>query len=229
MITMLGWTTTLYFIVRRWVRQRQAWQWWHDQQVLQLHDQAESIRDDLLQQTFAFRRYLENTLTDQPDTMQAASWLDRCHSFHQSLEQLSNELSPPFMADSLPLALQYRTKLWQHSHPDLTVNLDLPARWPDHSPTNNHSILFISTQLVEQMLLTKDSRQLLHLALESQADQYKLTLKLEGVNYAKTRQLIHMREVKHLKEIFHSLAAGHLAIKYEKPWLIGQLCWSDIQ
>ena len=100
MLITLGWATTLYHWRRKWLRQQQAWKWWHQQQAIQSHHTAESIRDGLLQQTFAFRRYLETIgegkTTDSlatPD--QTTRWLERFQTFYHFLETLSDELSPP--------------------------------------------------------------------------------------------------------------------------------------
>ncbi|MBE9066070.1 hypothetical protein IQ260_05330 [Leptolyngbya cf. ectocarpi LEGE 11479] len=223
MITTLAGTTALYSAVRR--RRRRAWQWWHQRQTAQLHKQAESIRDDLLQQTFAFRRYLESTLATHADTDQAEQWLERFQSFYQSLEQLSDRLSPPFIDDSLPLALQFMVQTWQHSHPGLTVKLDVPSDWPGQSVNNNPIILSVITGVIE--LLTPVDDYQLQIILERQDNLCTLTFKQE--NYQATGQKIcaSTPEITHLKEIFCGLTAGRLDIVTTETGLSGQLCWQD--
>jgi hypothetical protein len=230
----IGWATTLCALKRKWMRERQAWQWWQTQQTLQSHHTAESIRDGLLQQTFAFRRYLENNiesdLCGQPKAEQTARWLERFQAFYQSLESLSNQLSPPFTADSLPLALQFVIKNWQKSHPTLTLQLSLPPDW-SHSSQKNQAILSVVTGLLT-LLLPKDSTaQHLQLALSSEQALHTLTLKIEGISPHDPKNIVASPEVQHLKEIFHSLTAGRLDINNKEmdtgSSLTGRLCWRD--
>lgn len=228
MITTLVGTTTLYFTVRRWLRQRQAWQWWHQRQTAQLHQQAESIRDDLLQQTFAFRRYLESTLADNcdhADTEQAEQWLERFQSFYRSLEQLSDRLSPPFIEDSLPLALQFMVQTWQHSYPGLTVRLDIPSDWPGPSVNKNPIILSVMTGIIE--LLTPVDGYQLQITLERQDNLCQITFKQENHQATGKKMCAKAPEITHLKEIFRSLTAGRLDIVINEAGLTGQLCWQD--
>ncbi|MEM8613713.1 MAG: hypothetical protein AAGF93_16940 [Cyanobacteria bacterium P01_H01_bin.105] len=225
-MTLVG-STTLYLAMRRWLRQRQAWQWWHRRQTDQLHQQAEAIRDDLLQQTFAFRRYLEDTLTTQPDSAQTEQWLERFQAFYHSLERLSDQLSPPFVADSLPLALQFMVSTWQRSHPGLIIQLSVPADWPEQSAENNPAILSIITGLIELLVPAGGCKHQLQLTLERQNNWCTLTFKQVQTQTANSQPLTDTSEVDHLKEIFRSLTAGRLEVVVDDSELVGQLCWQD--
>jgi hypothetical protein len=214
------------------MRERQAWQWWQMQQTLQSHHTAESIRDGLLQQTFAFRRYLENNIESdpcaQPKPEQTARWLERFQTFYQSLESLSNQLSPPFTADSLPLALQFVVTDWQKFHPNLTLQLTLPPDWP-HSPLKNQTILSVVRGLLTLLIPTNSTAQQLQLTLSPQDSLHTLTFQLKGLH--DLQNIAASSEMQHLKEIFHSLSAGRLDITYEDSdegtSLTGRLCWRD--
>ena len=227
MITTFMGPTAVYFAVRRWLHQRQAWQWWHKQQTARLHEQAESIRDDLLQQTFAFRRYLESTLATQPDTDQTQQWLERFQIFYASLERLSNQLSPPFLADSLPLALQFMIQNWQYTHPDLTVDFRAPSDWSEKSAYNNQIILSVLTGLIELLVPIENSKQVLHIVLKRQEKLCVLTVSIPGHQPQSGQPFTSRPEVKHLKKIFSSLIAGRLEIVTEASGLTGQLYWQD--
>ncbi|NJM99946.1 MAG: hypothetical protein HC800_24910 [Phormidesmis sp. RL_2_1] len=147
----VGWAATLYRWRQKWQRQQQAWQWWHQHQALQSHHTAESIRDGLLQQTFAFRRYLEALEKDGPTSSspeQTARWLERFQTFYKSLETLSDELSPPFLADSLPLALKFTLNNWifspahgesGHSASGPSLHFNLPTTGPMAQRTKTKS------------------------------------------------------------------------------------------
>ncbi|MEO0867055.1 MAG: hypothetical protein AAFY17_01165, partial [Cyanobacteria bacterium J06642_11] len=213
-----------YFSVQRWLRQRQAWKWWHQHQTDRLHEQAESIRDDLLQQTFAFRRFLEASLDSQPKDEQTEEWLQRFQTLYKSLEQLSDQLSPPFVADSLPLALQCLVQAWQQSQPGLSVQLKVPNGWPDQATKNNPIIMSIFTGLVES-LFPNDQPYELHITLDHEDKQYTLTF--EQTQMAAT-SVVNTVEINHLKEIFRSLTAGRLDINVHSEGVRGQLCWSEL-
>ena len=217
-LIMMGWAATFYLLTRSWLSQRHAWQWWHAQQTTQLHHQAESIRDGLLQQTFAFRRYLETSHTH------SETWRDRLQSFYQSLEDLSNQLSPPFVADSLPLALQFIIHDWQKKHPKSPVQLDLPSDWPQNDTEQNQVVLSVVEELLS-LLTAEDMSQPLQVSLQSTDSLH--TLSLSWQNETQIQTLSGSAEAKYLKEIFHSLTAGRLEMHPSETQVITQLHWRD--
>lgn len=221
-------TTNLYFIVQRWLRQRQAWQWWHNQQTARLHEQAEAIRDDLLQQTFAFRRYLESSLAAHPDVEQTQQWLDSFQLFYTTLERLSNQLSPPFIADSLPLALQFMAQTWQHTYKGLTVELDVPRDWSQASTDNNQVILSVIAGMIELVVPVDGSEQQVHITLRRQDTLCTLTFQQINQLSIDPASVANTPEIKHLKEIFCSLTAGQLEVSTAASGLMGQLRWHEM-
>ncbi len=242
MIT-IGWATMLYWLTRKWLRQKLAWQWWQAQQTQHLHHQAESIRDGLLQQTFAFRRYLESAEQNtsklagsaQPAAEQAGCWLERFQGFYQSLESLSNELSPPFVADNLPLALQFVLKDWarcqrlsqEESQPPVALQFEIPSDWPPSSPQKNQIILSTVIRLLSTLMPLGDLPKKLQLTLSRESALCRLTFRLSGSDPQTLQNMSKKPEVQHLKEIFHSLVAGRLEISHEGAALAGQFCWRD--
>ncbi|MGC1306442.1 MAG: hypothetical protein WA885_04375 [Phormidesmis sp.] len=229
----IGWAIALYWATRKWLRQRMAWQWWQQQQVLQAHHKAESIRDGLLQQTFAFRRYLEaeaEAIATQPKAKQTSHWLEQFQTFYQALESLSNELSSPFVADSLPLALQFALKDWQRSHPQTTLQLNLPANWiePEVSSLDqNQTILSIVIELLTLIVPTDSAGQHLQIALGREGSDHTLRLRLTGDEAQTTYEAAVQLKIQHLKEIFHSLTAGRLEIKEEGRGLTSRFSWRN--
>ena len=223
----IGWMVTLYRWQQKWQRQQQAWQWWHQQQSLQSHHTAESIRDGLLQQTFAFRRYLETVdHRDRPTTPeQTAHWLNRFQTFYHTLETLSDELSPPFAADSLPLALQFTLKSWQ-----CEAKVTAPHNWPQSSPDQNQTILSVVTALLtilshKHIMPTDQSLQRLLVTLSHTDEFNSLTLQISNDSNQSISKILELTEIQHLKEIFHSLIAGQLEIKQEENIIISCLQW----
>ncbi|MGB3296590.1 MAG: hypothetical protein WBB01_26695 [Phormidesmis sp.] len=245
----LGWAATLYKSQRKWLRQQQAWQWWHRQQTLQAHHNAESIRDGLLQQTFAFRRYLESAAvhTASSDTSTSVSpdtasmpeqtrWLERFQTFYQSLESLSDQLSPPFLVDSLPLALRFAIENWQHEQPHSSaqrssitdIQFSFPPDWPQSPPHQNQIILSVVVSLLPLLIPPGHSASQLNIALSREDTCSALILQLHNNPDKTTPNISELAEIQHLKEIFHSLAAGRLEISQKASSLTSRLHWRTL-
>lgn len=253
MLITVGWAATLYRWRQKWQRQQQAWQWWYQQQTLQSHHTAESIRDGLLQQTFAFRRYLEMVgQSDRPHPStpaQTAHWLERFQTFYQSLETLSDKLSPPFIADSLPHALKFTLNNWiaslaqnealqneafaseqipSEKGPAIpAIQCHLPADWPQNSSHQNQIILSITTALLTILVPKGQSVKQIDINLCHTAATNTLTLKIDSESGQAISKILELVEFQHLKEIFHSLAAGRLEISQIGNSLTGYLYWQN--
>lgn len=250
MLVTIGWVTTLYWVIRRWSHQRQAWQWWQQQQACQQHRSAESIRDGLLQQTFGLTRYLEGlsqaacseTISGHPTEHSADrpesyskltdTWVARSRSLYQSLEALSNDLSPPFVEDSLSLALQLAIKDWNQSRPELTIRYHLPSEWIDNSPADNRRILPLVMTLLTVLIPKNSSGQQLEVTLNKKVTPHdsqtcQLTFKLTCNLQTQQQPSIQGVELMHLKEIFHSLVTGRLDISKAEGSLICRLSWPE--
>ena len=241
MLITVGWGIALRRWQQKWHRQQQAWQWWHQHQAIQSHHTAESIRDGLLQQTFAFRRYLEiaDQSTDSLNLQQTRRWLERFQTFYQSLETLSDELSPPFIADSLPLALKFTITGWQSSPAQSetapAIHFDLPTDWLPSSAHQNQAVLSVVTALLT-LLLPKGqikshgkghSANQLNVALSQAGTDNILTLKIASEPTSATSKITELEEFQHLKEIFHSLTAGRLEISQVGGVLTSHLRWQN--
>ncbi|MBF2072279.1 MAG: hypothetical protein IGS50_00730 [Synechococcales cyanobacterium C42_A2020_086] len=87
---------------------QQAMQWWESRRVLRLNTEVEVLRDQVLQELFTMRRCLElvSLETGEAADQQRHVWLAQVETLHQSLERLGFQLSPPYVEDSLPLAIQ---------------------------------------------------------------------------------------------------------------------------
>ena len=196
-------------------QEQQAWCWWHAQQQQRQQQQAETIRDGVLQEAFGFRRYLEAVpSTGSPPE---AGWLERFNQFYQQLEALSDELLPPFIEDSLPLALQS----WLNRAPD-PIRLTVPSCDRDLPVAHNQTVLAVVAELLpilrsqaqpwQAQLTYLDEGQLLRFTCEAAATQV-------------ASQLLCIPEFKYLQAIFHRLTFGTLEIKPETNNLNCQLVW----
>ncbi|MEM9485595.1 MAG: hypothetical protein AAGA83_18115 [Cyanobacteria bacterium P01_F01_bin.116] len=200
-------------------QQQAAWQWWYRQQRQQQHYQAEIVRDGLLQDAFALRRYLEKTDQEVP-----ASYLEQFNHFYQTLEQLSNQLSPPFVEDSLPLALQFLIK--QQISGDIPFEIDGSTDWFTESVESNQIVISIVDELLS--LLSIDAQSPLKVRLWR--DGSVNYLQFVNSSYQQdVPQVEDVPEVKYLKEIFHSLISGTLDIEQNDAKLKCRLSWGTNQ
>jgi hypothetical protein len=251
---MINWLAALYAWHKKVCRQQQAWRWWYQQNTLQSYSVAETIRDGPLQQAFALRRSIETagwpvgefplkSGTAQISAEQTAHWLETFQTLYQTLASLSDQLSPPFVADSLPLALQYTLKnftLRQSAEPlahnsisslangELNFDLNIiPASWPLAHCHQNQAILSIVTSLLRLILPTSRLAQPIMLTLNYKDSLNTLTLHFQPVANCPRLALAKLAEIQHLKEIFHSLTAGQLTVNQTANSLMGRLCWQN--
>ncbi|MFK8184228.1 MAG: hypothetical protein AB8B99_12715 [Phormidesmis sp.] len=114
-------------------------QWWHRWQMQMLCQEANYIRNDLLQEVFAIRRQLESafeTTTAKPHGKPQANisqrkvdsdlHLAKLTQLYASLEQLSDRLESPYGQEALPLALRHTVEPWQQHLP---ITFDFPQTW----------------------------------------------------------------------------------------------------
>ncbi|NEQ51726.1 MAG: hypothetical protein F6K11_16560 [Leptolyngbya sp. SIO3F4] len=197
-------------------QQQKAWQWWYHQQQQKQYYQAEIVRDGLLQEAFALRRHLEQENQDVP-----ASYLDQFNQFYQTLENLSNQLSPPFVDDSLPLALQFLIK--QYTNVDGPFEIAADTDWSTESTENNHVVISVVHELLP--LLQEDIRSSFNVRLWQDNSVNKLQLTGSLSKQQITASILSKTEVVYLKGIFHSLISGTLELKQDNTELICQLSW----
>lgn len=102
--------------------------WWHQYQAHMLIQETDFVRNGILQEIIAIRRRLEMSCPLQPpanDTVCAPHLADLTRLYNL-LENFCDRLQSPFIADSLPLALQHAMRPWQAA---LNLQSHLPAQW----------------------------------------------------------------------------------------------------
>lgn len=137
------------YVWRRQTTLQVALNWWWERQVMQAYDNAENLRDRVLQESFALRRNLELSHAALAADTALADWqtnlprlLTSANRLHEEVQQLSDQLSSPFLSDSLPLAIRHLVAAWEKAHPAIHFALDLPQDWS-------------SQNAVQQDILTK--------------------------------------------------------------------------
>jgi hypothetical protein len=138
---------------------RSALQWWYSRQAWQTWQEAESIRNGLLQQSFSLRRSLELALA-KLDATAKGEWqaeLALIEQLHKSLQQTSDRLSPPYIRDNLPLAVQHLLERQRIRDSRLQLEMQLPTIWRLESYETSRAVL---TTLEELLTMTLAQTQL---------------------------------------------------------------------
>ncbi|MEL6224176.1 MAG: hypothetical protein AAFR31_16195 [Cyanobacteria bacterium J06627_8] len=201
-----------------------ALQWWHQQQVNRLHDGAELIRDGILQELFAIRRELELTYDNQASV--SHDQIRQLEELHHQLEAFSNQLSPAFSRDSLPLAFQHVIQQWTQQHPNHTVLTQLPktlhpigAKGQIAVTVLEELFLFFSNHLTEEASINVE---LIHTE-----DSVTLGVGLCSSAFHQCKAIARLREVAYLQQSFEFLTQGHAVQSVASSKIDWQFTWQS--
>lgn len=197
-------------------------QWWQQRQIHRTHEEAELIRDGILQELFAIRRSLELAHTEQQPISQES--LQQLETLHDRLEQVSNALSPAFSRDSLSLAIQHLLHQLQQQYPQMQVSVQLPV---------NHRSLSLSSRVAltafEELLAlvveTFGEALSLVVSLEYQNQMALLTVRVSGVKPGQQEAIAHLSDLSHLCHAFQFLTEGFLQQRVHDSWVEWQFRW----
>ncbi|MEA5448558.1 hypothetical protein VB780_08285 [Leptolyngbya sp. CCNP1308] len=122
----------------------QLLRWWHQHQTQWLIDEADTIRNGLLQDLFAIRRQMELVAGEE------CAGLATVEQLYGALEQLCDRLSSPYLEESLPLALQHGLNDWPAQ---VILKVELPTHWSPE-PIETVSLLISMIDYLGQTLAT---------------------------------------------------------------------------
>ncbi|MBW4695410.1 MAG: hypothetical protein KME27_26980 [Lyngbya sp. HA4199-MV5] len=219
---------TLVWLLVSYLRTQQALQWWHGRQSLQLCQEADAIRNGLLQESLSMRRQLELS------PVQPLGYLEQTHQtllttiekFYVALNELSDHLDPPYLEDSLPLAIRSAMDAWRVHHPQYPVKLVLPAKW-SHEPPEQGRILLTTLAELLRLTLLKDQPTELSIAicLISHARLSELRLELNCPDISRLSARTRATEFDQLSRAFCFLMPGRWCHQRKDQTLIWRLCW----
>ena len=184
--------------------------WWNQRRSRQLQQKAEGIREGLLQELFCCRRSLELQLLDYPETsiQSLQSCLTKIEELHRAIEQLSYDLSPPYVDESLPLAVQHLLEQWRKHISKFNFEIELPSFWKDE-PDRNQVILTTLDELLQLTLMENRLEKPIYVSLQADQNIGKLTV---HITYSDPSALMaSSRATKHFKYLsrsFQLLAFG---------------------
>ena len=145
--------------------------WWHQYQIQMLNYEADLIRNGLLQDIVAMRQQLEVCCHSQVN-----SHLDSLKKLHRLVETLSDHLDPPYLHDSLPLALQHAAQPWQDT---IHLGIVLPTTWEAEPLEHNRLLIKFVENLLQQIATAEPLPDNCHLTLQDQAGVKKLTFQAQ--------------------------------------------------
>jgi hypothetical protein len=160
----------------------------------------------LLQETFTIRRALELSLTQQDESSKegAKNLLNTFEKFHASLKQLSDYLSPPYVEDSLPLAIQHLLGIWKLRYREVQIEMNLPENWHNDSHQHNRLVVMILDELLRIVLSNVSMDMSLAISLTAQATSSELKVQISQPNFSPTA----VREFDYLSQSFRLLMSG---------------------
>ena len=214
---LLLWSMVSYLELQRSMR------WWFEQRTAHLEVQSERIHNGVMQELFVLRRDLEAALepgqtiaTDPNQTDQAKLWA--IEKIHHQLEQISDELSPPYIADSLPLAIQSHLQNWQRLHA-ADLEIELPTTWEQEATAQNQIILMVLNELLQIVMPISPVKLpcCVRLLAQNKTNSVEcpkpfgeLLVKVTYPNAAMISSILHTKELRYLRRVMRELARGHL-------------------
>jgi hypothetical protein len=183
-------------------RIRKALKWWSHRQSMKFFWEAEKIRDELLQESFAIRRNLALSVRETPTQLQ------KIDNFHRSLVQLSDRLCPSTIEDSLPLSIESLLDTLIISSSHLHFQIDIPGYWQQESLERS---LIILRCLEELFIITIPDSIIpisIYINLKNAGNSGKLVIKITYPDISTLIMYSSLPELKYLQDSFNFLISG---------------------
>jgi hypothetical protein len=155
------------------------------------------------------------------------NWIERLEIFHTYLQELCDRLSPPYLEEGLPLAIEYLVKKWQIAQPDWQVQLQLTPQWQQQSSEDNRLILTTINELLklESRDFVKEAFIFLDLQQNEQDNQLKIMIRLFNSDSVVSSDKSH--DLKYLSQSFRVLTSGTWITQTKNKTTIYCLKWSS--
>lgn len=206
---------------------QEALQWWSCRESIKLFQEAEKIRDGLLQESFAIRRSLEMLSVDNLELSfnKTQDCLKQIDQFHQSLVQLSDRLFPAYLQDSLPLAIHCLLEPWRTSHPHLYFNIDMPAYWRQEPVGCSLTVVRALEELLRITLPEVLTPMSIDISLEEQQNIGTLIVRMTYPDIFTLISYSSLPELKFLCKTFKMLTSGKCFYRIKNLSIVWYFCW----
>lgn len=203
---------------------RSLLRWWYQQQAQLRIEEADSIRNGVLQDVFALRRRLELLCQDDREPSACEPCLENVQRIYEALEALSDRISSPYVEDSLPLAIRHCLQPWRSLLP---LQVALQATW-DPEPAEQVALLLTFLNRVLQAVASGEKPPArCQVSLQMRQENKALLLQ---VGYAQPLPqaliaLSHSADMTALLQTFHLLSEGCARLDVEPQAMTWELTW----
>lgn len=159
-----------------------------------------------MQEVFSVRRSIELLKTGDSRLNESQHWLAKVEKIHRSLEQISHHLSPFYVEESLPLAIQYGLNQQQQIASEVSV--ELPHEWTNEPPERNRVILIMIDELLRIAAPRRVSHQPLRICLKAQNGLGELTVQISYPDRQAIVSCCNLKELRYLEQSFRFLTSG---------------------
>lgn len=207
-------------------RTKNALRWWYETQSIEFHEEAEFAKNGLLQESFFLRRSIElsdGNLTSTSDTIKE-KYLNSIEKIYDAVTELINHLSPAYVNDSLPLAIQFLVSAWKMKVTASWV-MQLPADWDNESPIYNRVLLSVLNRLFQVILSQEKIPQQIQVCLAKQGDENELTVKFNYKDTFIVNKIRRIRELDYINRVFAILIYGKFHYHQKDEILICCFSW----
>jgi hypothetical protein len=228
---MVAWAVSLGWVMGTHLKSQQSLRWWHAQQFTQLHQNGEDIRESVLQNSFALRRRLELSLTSIAELQDDRPLLAAVVQLHDSLQQFSDRLSPPYLEDSLPLAIRYLLESWQTRCVNIQIKMSLPSDW-HHEPYAQCRIVLIVLDELLSLSISETPPEAIAVCLSLNrsfnGSFYQLDVQFtyaKATTDATTILRFHRSELESLGRVFQMIMPGKCISRWKKQTVTWYFRW----
>lgn len=202
--------------------------WWFGQEAIALAEQSDEIQNGLVQDLFALRLSLQSVSSDSAAlTQHQQDWITTTTQIHHHFTALSFALTPPYLAESLPLAIQSHLKRWQLTHPDCKLQLEFCSDWQAGTVEYNRLILKMLETLLRLTVSPSFPANVLHICLSNRSTQAELIVKLTFANRSIRVAATHAKELKYLRYCFHCLIPGRCSTQHRLHEAVWRFQWKQ--
>ena len=208
------------------MKTRRALQWWQPRQDDQLYQAAEEIRNGLLQKSFSLRRNLEVTQQGSiVDLALSQTWLNTLEDLNHDLKTLSDRLSPLYLEESLPLALNARAEQWRVIYPSCQFTLDLPTEWPSE-PYDRSQVLIVALDEMFHIVMSPSIPKLsVVLCLTLKPEMGDLSIQIQTADSQSVDFKFVQKQLSHIARAFVALTAGRCRYQQTQNGLSSNFRW----
>ncbi|BDA72649.1 unknown protein [Rivularia sp. IAM M-261] len=210
-------------------RTKNALQWWYEKQSMEFEEEAEFAKNGLLQESFFLRRSIE--LLDRNITPNCGQvkekYLNSIEKIYDAVTELINHLSPAYVHDSLPLAIQYLLLAWKTKVTTVGWVMKLPTDWDNESPIYCRVLLSVLNRLFQVILSQQKSPQQIEVCLAKQGDFNEILVQFNYQDALVIRNIRCIRELNYINIIFAIFVSGKFCYYFKDAMLVCRFSWRN--